>query len=453
MRDTRIDTAGSVRAEGDLEFTDLVDWFFPDTDRRLVGLEVEYGLVRRDTGRSVWYGEPNGAAALLAGMLDEMGGEPILEGVSLVGLTLADGATFTLEMGDALEYSSAPAASIVEALSVARQRFQEVARIAAPLGISVLTGGRLPFEDPRNITWAPKPRTDIMRKHFDSLGAGGELGDNVMGLTLSTQVSFDALSRKEYFAKLRTLVLASPFIAALVVNTPDLRAEDSPASQRMLYWRQIDPARCQELSSRLQTTDSFEELASALADLSMIYRKMGDGYVAGPPYSFRESLKRGFEDGSMPSLADWKSHLGQVWPSVRPRHTLETRLPDGQAWEHFDTLPAFFVGLIEDDQACSKALDLLAPITPSALDQLTVAVAGGGVSALPEQMRQYARDLVELACDGLRRVAPTLVSAMDPVREIAATGETPSRSLARRWRAEWRQDPASYVSAMAVPTD
>ncbi|WBB56464.1 glutamate-cysteine ligase family protein [Verrucosispora sp. WMMD573] len=448
-----------------LEFDDLVRSFLPPgKSERLVGIEVECGLVRPDSGRSVRYDEPGGTRALLETLLDGMAGEPVLEDGSLVGLRLPDGATLTLEMAGAIEYSSAPTASLTEGLRRARECLTEVARVAAPLGLRLLTGGQLPFDAPDGIRWTPKSRTEIMRRYFAGLGDGGRLGDQVMGLTLSTQLSLDALDEAEYLDKLKVLLAVSPFLAAILANTPALdtgeaASSNGTASRRMTYWRRIDPARCQHLTARLYEVSALAELAETLSDLPMIYRRSGTGYVAGQVGSFRQVVREGFEDGTMPTLDDWKTHLRQVWPAVRPRQTLETRLPDGQAWEHLGVLPALFLGLAEEPAVRRKVTDLLADLRTEALDLITLKAAESGPDGIAAPIRETAEQLVMLADQGLAaRVAdgtesPEVLGLLDPAREWAATGRPPAEALRAAWTGPWRRRPDRYVAAMAVPED
>ncbi|RKN43476.1 glutamate-cysteine ligase family protein [Micromonospora endolithica] len=451
--------------ESCLDFADLVEWFVPaGRTTRLVGLEVECGLVRPDSGCSVSYDEPAGTRALLEALLDRLDSEPILESGALVGLTLPDGGTLTLEMAGAIEYSSAPVATVTESLRRGRECLVEVARIAEPLGLRVLTGGQLPFDRPGSIKWAPKGRTEIMRRYFAGLGDGGRLGDQVMGLTLSTQISLDALDAEEYLDKLRVLLGVSPFLAAVLANTPALAPADPGdpgtaglVSHRMAYWRKIDPARCQHLTARLYEVSSLAELTAVLTDLPMIYRRSGDGYVPGGDRPFREVLRDGFGDDTMPTLADWKTHLAQLWPAVRPRRTLETRLPDGQAWHHLGVIPALFVGLVEDPAVRREVAGLLAAFRTEALDLITLKAAEGGPDGIAAPVREVTAQLVALADRGLAaRVAaggesPDVLRLLDPAREWAASGRPPAEALRAAWAGPWRQRPDRYVAAMAVP--
>ncbi|MFK3982869.1 glutamate-cysteine ligase family protein [Micromonospora sp. NPDC050397] len=447
--------------EPPLDLADLVGWFIsPAKTQRLVGLEVECGLVRPQTGTSVSYDEPGGTRDLLHALLDTTDATPVLEGGALVGLALPDGATLTLEMAGAIEYSSPPSDDLTGCLALSRRCLTEVARTAEPLGLRLLTGGQLPFDRPEDISWTPKVRTAIMRRYFARLGDHGRLGDQVMGLTLSTQVSLDALDPVEYLDKFRVLVAVSPFLAALLANTPALDPGTAPvASRRMRYWRRIDPERCQDLTRRLYQAGSLAELTDVLAALPMIYRRAGDAYLPGPQRSFGKLLHGGFPDGVLPTIADWKTHLGQIWPSVRPRQTLETRLPDGQDWAGLGVLPALFVGLVEEEEIRRRVGDLVGDLPVETLDEITLDAAEEHPDGIPARVREIGEQLVGLACEGLlARVAkgvelPTILDALEPVREVLATGVTPATELAARWAKDWQERPDRYVAAMAVPTE
>src|SRR5439155_866244 len=140
-------------------------------------------------------------------------------------------------------------------------------------------------------------------------------------------------------------------------------------------WRQIDPRRCQDLTTAILHASDFAELTTTLARLPMIYRRSVNSMIKASDKSFAEVMAHGFEDGSYPRISDWRMHLAQIWPSVRPRQTLETRLPDGQPWSRFGVIPALFTGLVEDADTRREAYGLVKPFASRNLDKLTVDVA------------------------------------------------------------------------------
>jgi glutamate--cysteine ligase len=199
-------------------------------------------------------------------------------------------------------------------------------------------------------------------------------------------------------------------------------------------------------------------LALALASRCMIYRHVNGTYVPGPRLPFGKLLESGFDDGVRVSIADWETHLRQVWPAVRPRQTLETRLPDGQQWSSIAVIPALFVGLVEEAPIRSKVLSLLGQFSASDLDAVVVAGSRYGWAGLSGETKDLIRELLVAASDGLATrvsdgVEPgDLPIALDPVLEVAESGVSIADNLADLWNGRCNRDPVRYVSALAVPT-
>jgi glutamate--cysteine ligase len=59
--------------------------------------------------------------------------------------------------------------------------------------------------------------------------------------------------------------------------------------------------------------------------------------------------------GERPTLDDWSDHLTTLFPEVRLKRFLEMRGADGGRWRRICALPAFWVGLLYDDQALDAA--------------------------------------------------------------------------------------------------
>jgi glutamate--cysteine ligase len=48
---------------------------------------------------------------------------------------------------------------------------------------------------------------------------------------------------------------------------------------------------------------------------------------------------------------------------------------------------------------------------------------------------------------------PTVLTCLEPLAEVAATGTTFAERCLRRWRTDLRQDPERYVRAYRFPVD
>lgn len=446
---------------------DLASLFTPSTEER-VGIELECGLVDPETGRSVGYDGPRSAQRFLSAVCHEFGTAPVTEAGALVGAQLPGGAQLSLELGGAMEYSSAPYRSLTDLVAATRRDVTAVAEVAARAGVALLPGGLLPFTPVAQIPWIPKARIRVMRQYFRSLGPAGAAGENVMGLSLSAQTTVDYLSAADFAEKLRLLVRIAPVAAAMFVNSP---LEDGQAtcvlSRRMQLWTQVDPARCGILGFAVKPGTagvagaadvSVDDVVRWALSLPMIYRYDGSAYVPAPSRPFGDLIRDGYGDGTAPSLADWHSHLSQTWPHVRPRQTLEMRALDCPPWGAFAAAPALCVGLAYHPPSRRAALSLLGDVSAADLERAWEEIAAKGLNALVgrHSVGATAETLLRLARQGLlARVAsgveaPEVVSLLDPLDEVVRTGVTFAERYANDWLGPLRERPAALVRAYRI---
>jgi glutamate--cysteine ligase len=449
-----------MRNEHRISASDLGQLFVaPAGHTERIGMELEYGLVDQVTGLSSPYSGERGGRALLDTIVREFDGAPIVVEGSLVGVSLPDNAEFTLETGGALEYASPPVDSLVECARTARAHIGHAAQIARHFGMALLAGGVNPFTTAAQIPWNPKSRVRTMLDYFAALGEPGMHAEPVMGLTLSAQTSLDYLSERDLFEKLGVSVRVAPILAALFVNSPIADGADTGVlSRRIQYWLKFDPRRCGIPDFALRDDATVADLVHWAADLPMIYRDRDGRHVAGPTGTFHDLVADGFGDGTFPALRDWELHLSQMWPQVRMRRTLELRAPDGPPWPALAAPAAMCVGLTYHPTGRHTILDLLNEVTAAELNQATedVAVKGLRGSLGPWSVGDLARELVRLARAGLaERVRagiepPEVAGYLDPVEEIAETGETFAHDALRRWDGEFGHDVGRYIEAYRV---
>jgi glutamate--cysteine ligase len=445
-----------MRDEPELTLADLATLFTPAREER-IGLEVECGLVDPRTGQNVGYHHSH---SFLDALLHELDGAPIEEAGALVGVELPGGAQVSLELGGAIEYSSAPYRSLTDLVGTARRDMLAVTFAAHRLGLSILPGALLPFPPPDGIPWAPKPRIGIMRDYFHRLGPPASYAERVMGLTLSTQTTVDFLSPVDFREKLRLLAKVAPIAAALFVNSP--LDDGQPAgvlSHRMRMWERVDPARCGMLGFTTAMDVSTEDVLRWALDLPMIYRHTHGGYTPAPDRTFAELMRDGFGDGTRPDLGDWRAHLSQVWPHVRARNTLEMRAFDGLGWSSFAAGPAFVVGLAYHAPSRRAALALLSDLTGTDLARATGDVAAKGLDALAgrHSVGALVEALLGLARQGLRARVDAGIDAaegpdlLDPLDEVVRTGVTFAERYLSDWAGPFRERPDALVAAHRIP--
>lgn len=458
-----------VSTQQQLTRTELADVFScgPSKDEK-VGIEVEHGLVDQLTGCSVPYDGERGAQAFLKEVIRDFSGKALCVGSDehIIGAALPNGAVFTLETGGALEYASNPSVGLVDSIRFATADLLQASAIAERFKIALLSGGCLPFTPKEKIPWIPKPRVRVMRDYFTRLGEPGMFAEEVMGLTLSTQTSLDYVSERDFIDKLRLHVLAAPIVAALFVNSPIAEGGYSGVmSRRMQYWRKFDPPRCGVLSFALDEDASVMDVVDWAIGWPMIYRRVKGApehvHIAAPDRSFKDLMRYGFGDGTWPTKQDFKLHLCQVWPHVRPRNgLLELRASDGLPWPHFSAAPAIWVGLTYDAEIRKEATAYLADLTAAQLERSADDIAEKGLYASVglHEVRKLARELLRLARSGLQKRVDAgidqaeALSYLEPLEQVSESGETFADKCIMSWLDELERKPQAYVEKYRIPS-
>ncbi len=289
--------------------------------------------------------------------------------------------------------------------------------------------------------------------------------EEVMGLTLSTQTSLDYVSEQDFMDKMRLHVLASPIVAALFVNSPIAEGGDfGVMSRRMQYWRKFDPRRCGVLSFALNRNASISDVVDWAIKLPMIYRHIEGAsdhvHAAASDRSFADLMRRGFDDGTWPTSDDFRLHLCQTWPHVRPRRgMLELRASDGLPWPYFSAAPAIWVGLTYDAEIRRQATVYLSDLTALQLENAIddIAVKGLQTSIGIYEVKELARELLRLARCGLqKRVAAGIepeevLSYLDPLQQVSESEETFAEKSIASWQDELKESPEAYVAKYRLP--
>jgi len=162
--------------------------------------------------------------------------------------------------------------------------------------------------------------------------------------------------------------------------------------------------------------------------------------------TFRRFLESGFGD-ERATIADWERHLTTVFPEVRLKKVLEMRGADAVPPGLTCSLPAFWKGILYDAQSRAAAWERLSIHPLAAREAARVDVARRGLAARygGEPVLEVARDLAQLARDGLRRLSqagrrdPDETGFLAPVVEQLDLGKSPGQVIIDRWEGEWQR--------------
>ncbi|HEX7623918.1 MAG TPA: glutamate-cysteine ligase family protein [Anaeromyxobacteraceae bacterium] len=449
--DPQLSDSPPVRGVGD-----LVAWLrareHPPSEWK-VGLEHEkLGLVR-GTLDPVPYGGPRGIAALLRGF-ERFGYSPV-EDEGQVIAAQKTGLTISIEPGGQLELSGRPFQDVHVVARELDRHLEKCRALCDELGLELLAGGYRPWGIPATAAWVPKSRYLVMRPY---LAGRGRMGEHMMAMTASAQVSFDFGGERDMAEKLRAALAVQPAVVALYANAPIVNgAPCGWKSWRSAVWEDVDRTRSGLLAFAFEdgfVEDAYRRYVRWALDAPMIFLRRDRRYLDPGGVTFRAFLETGLH-GARATMGDWEDHLSTLFPEVRVKGVVEVRGADSCDAAMTKALAALWKGLLYDRASREEAFALVRDVAVEDRRLLTLAAGREGLQArLPDgrTLQAVARELVEIAARGLcaqhccgSRGEDERVW-LEPLRARAASGRSPAddalevfrkggdRALAEHWR-------------------
>jgi len=429
--------------------SELVEWIASGEKPRdawRLGTEHEKVPFYRADASPVPYDGGRGIRALLEGMRDRTGWQPIMEGDHPIGLfDEAGGGAISLEPGGQFELSGAPLQSLHDTARETAQHLSDVKAVAEDLGIGFLTLGMSPLWTRAETPVMPKDRYRIMTNYMPKVGS---LGLDMMYRTSTVQVNMDYASEADMVKKLRVSLALQPIATAIFANSPFTDGKPNGfLSMRSHIWLDTDADRTGMMAFAFEDGFGYERYVDWALDVPMYFVKRGTTYhdVAGA--SFRDLLAGSFSlmPGERATHSDWANHVSTLFPEVRLKRYLEMRGADVGGPEHIVALSAFWTGLLYDDAALDGAWDLVKGWNAEErrklradVPKLALKATVGGRSA-----QDIARDALALSREGLKRRAHLDAAGRDETRhlvyaeEIASSGRTSAERLLERYHGAW----------------
>jgi glutamate--cysteine ligase len=443
------DTVDSVPVEG---WNDLVAWVEqgakPPSAYR-IGTEHEKVPFQAGSHAPVPYAGPRGIRALLEGMRQQTGWEPIHEGDDIVGLfDPVGGGAISLEPGGQFELSGAPLESLhqTEAETVAHLR--QAKEVGDALGIRFLTLGMSPVWSREETPVMPRARHRIMQGYMPKVG---RLGLDMMFRTATVQVNLDFSAESDMVKKYRVSLALQPLASALFANSPFSDGQPNGClTYRSEIWRHTDAARTGNLPFVFEGGMGYERYVDYVLDVPMYFVKRGDRYIDTTGQSFRAFMAGKLPQlpGERPTLSDWANHVSTVFPDVRLKRYLEMRGADAGPLPMLTALPAFWVGLLYHGPVLDAAWDMVRDWSEEDRRHLRDEVPrlGLGAHIRRHTLRAFAAEALKLAEGGLAARAKLDASGRDesrhlaPLQEIIARDETQAQALLALWHGRWQRN-------------
>ncbi len=412
-----------------------------------IGTEHEKFGFLKDGNRPVPYEGKASIRAMLEGLRDRFNWEPIEEEGRIIGLK-KDGASVSLEPGGQLELSGAPLEHIHQTCNEVGVHLKEVREIADEIGIAFLGLGFSPIWSLEETPMMPKGRYKIMR---DYMAKVGRLGRQMMFRSCTVQTNLDYSSEADMVQKMRVSLALQPIATALFANSPFAEGRTNGfQSYRAHVWSDTDPDRTGMLPFVFEEGYGFERYVDYVLDTPMYFVRRNNQYLDASGKSFRDFLEGKLDvvPGDKPTMDDFDDHMSTLFPEVRLKQFLEMRGADSGPWGQICALPAFWVGLLYDQQSLDAAWDLVKEWSAAERESMRLCAPVMGLQSPigSRTLQDVAKDVLALSRAGLKRRAKLSTSGDDEtgfLRDldmIAETGENPAQRMLKKYHGEWNRD-------------
>ncbi|OWJ77054.1 glutamate--cysteine ligase [Haematobacter genomosp. 1] len=411
-----------------------------------IGTEHEKFGFLTDSHAPLPYDGERSIHALLKG-LQRFGWAPVEEQGKLIGLS-RDGASVSLEPGGQFELSGAPLATVHETAAETARHLAEVAEVTADMGVAFMGLGAAPEWTQDEMPVMPKGRYRLMTEY---MGRVGTHGTQMMYRTSTVQVNLDFGSEADMVKKFRVSLALQPVATALFANSPFFEGRpNGHMSWRSRIWRDLDASRTGMLPFVFEEGFGFERYADWVLDVPMYFVYRDGNYVDARGQSFRDFLDGRLPalPGETPTLSDWADHLTTVFPEVRIKKFMEMRGADAGDRAQLAALPAFWVGLLYDQDALDAAWELVKGWDAATREELRIAASVAALRGEANGVRLHdvAREALALAEGGLKARNRLDAEGRDEtvflatLRDRVASGKVPADRLLDLYGGEWGRD-------------
>ena len=386
---------------------DLTEYFFrgiKSKNNLKIGVEHEKFILNTNTLKPLSYEEHNGIKEILE-KLTTIGWIPLYDDNKQTIIALKRGKeAITLEPGGQIELSGAPLDNIHETCEETTNHLKELKKIGNELNFILLGMGVEPNLSLDDIPWMPKQRYGIMKKYMTKVGT---LGHHMMKRTCTNQVNIDYSSEVDMIEKLRLMFNLESIATAMFANSPFDQGKISKyKSLRSHFWHHTDPDRTGLLPFVFEKGFSFEKYTDYALSVPMYFINRNHQYIDMTKYTFKEYLDENSnnQDDAI-LLKDWEDHLTTLFPQVRLKQYIEIRSMDACSWDLICSQPAFWIGILYDDEIMDNVKEITESWTQEDREYLNKTVPQEGLQSTFKEKKliSFAQDFFELSKKGLKK--------------------------------------------------
>ena len=411
-----------------------------------IGTEHEKFLFDLKTKKSIPY---DGEISILKIFSELMKNDwvPAKEGTNILGL-IKDKKNITLEPGLQFELSGDAVQNIHQTCSEINSYLKELKIVCAKLGIGLLGNGFAPIAKLSDVYKSPKKRYDIMRKYMPNVGRNGL---DMMHRTCATQVNLDYSNETDYKRKSKLIAAITPVAVSLFSNSPFKEKElNGYLSYRTHVWQDTDKNRSGIPEFFLDNSNSFERYVDFALKVPMYFIIKDDEYIDCTGESFNDFLSGKLKNylNKKPTIQDWENHVSTIFTELRLKKYLEIRSADSCSSAGICSIPAFWTGLLYDEDALEQALEYVKHWNYQDVYNayLEVPKKGFNTEIRNKKIFEHAKKIIDFSVLGLKNRKQMNSKGMDEniflkdIHNFIKDKKSPAQYLIEKYNTRWKHD-------------
>lgn len=411
---------------------------------------VEFELFGYDDARSLARLDPAQVQRVLAGFAPSSN-DLVYEGGTLIEVNAGQMNRLTVEPGGQIEFSGAPRRQLSDVEREIRRFLARLSEIASGNNFVFVACGFDPLRTLAEQAWFPKSRYHVMRPYLARRGARAW---DMMTRTCAVQTNLDYGDAEDLRKKFLVGNRLAPVVTAIFANSPFEEGKLSGyKSTRAAAWLATDADRSLIAPPALSDDFTPQSFVAYALEVPMLFAQRDSIYLDAPTgMKFGDFLAGGCA-GVKPVFGDWADHLTTLFTDARLKQHIELRGADCGDLENVLALQALWKGLLYDAFALDEALRLSPRLSHADSHELREAVAIDALDARAAgiEVKPLAREIVALAAEGLRRVAPDEVHYLDALRErVVEEGVAPADILLSNWHGGWHNSMSRVVEHLRI---
>ena len=435
-----------------LKKNDLIEYFFKGIKHRnnlKIGVEHEKFVLSKKNFHQVSYEMENGIKDILLRFKKNGWTAKYDDNNDTIIALERFGESITLEPGGQIELSGAQLNNIHQTCTETTRHLKELKEIGKEFEFILLGLGVEPSLKLDDFPWMPKQRYKIMKNYMPTVGT---LGHHMMKRTCTNQVNLDFYSEDDMKDKYRLMLNLEGIATAIFANSPfDKKKISEYKSLRSHFWHHTDKNRTGLIPFVFQNDFNFEKYVEYALDIPMYFIIRDHKYINMTKYTFRDFFENKYKDDKtiQPTIDDWINHLSTLFPQVRLKQFLEIRSMDACSWDLICSQPAFWIGILYNENSFNQAQELVEGWTQEDRNYINEIAPKEGLQAKFKDgtILDLAQKIFEISKKGLnarnilaRNKNYNETFYLKELESNLSFGQSPADILIKKFNNEWKQN-------------